>query len=52
MNLSSWDEYTIEKQQELLGRLGAAIKSRQMPPARSRSPSFYNLSKEEVTARL
>jgi Haem-binding domain len=34
MNLSHWDEYTIEKQQELLGRLGAAIRSRQMPPAR------------------
>jgi hypothetical protein len=34
MNLSRWDEYTIEKQQELLGRLGAAIKSRPMPPAR------------------
>jgi hypothetical protein len=34
MNLSHWDEYTIEKQQELLGRLGAAIKSREMPPSR------------------
>ena len=34
MNLSRWDEYTIDKQQELLGRLGAAIRSRQMPPAR------------------
>ncbi len=34
MNLSHWDEYTIEKQQELLGRIGAAIRSRQMPPDR------------------
>src|SRR6266404_4904500 len=34
MNLSRWDEYTIDKQQELLGRLSAAIRSRQMPPAR------------------
>src|SRR5258708_1418578 len=25
MNLSHWHEYTIEKQQELLGRIGAAI---------------------------
>src|SRR5258708_849879 len=33
MNLSR-DESTIETQQELLGRLGAAIKSRQMPPAK------------------
>lgn len=34
MNLSHWDEYTIEKRQELLGRIGAAIRSRQMPPVR------------------
>src|SRR5216683_7001806 len=28
MNLSRWDEYTIDKQQGLLGRLSAAIRSR------------------------
>src|ERR1700741_1484602 len=46
MNLSHWDEYTIEKQQELLGRLGAAIRSRQMPPARYTlvHPSTENLT--------
>jgi Haem-binding domain len=34
MNLSHWDEYPSEKQQELLGRIAAAIRSREMPPAR------------------
>ena len=34
MNLSRWDEYTIDKQQELLGRLAGAIRSREMPPPR------------------
>jgi hypothetical protein len=34
MNLSHWDEYTAEKQHELVGRIGAVIKSREMPPSR------------------
>jgi hypothetical protein len=34
MNLSRWSEYTTEKRQELLGRIAAAVRSRQMPPAR------------------
>jgi hypothetical protein len=31
MNLSRWDEYNLEKQQEILTELGAMIRSRQMP---------------------
>lgn len=31
MNLSHWDEYNLEKQQELLTKLSAMIRSRQMP---------------------
>ena len=34
MNLSRWDQYSLEKKQELLTRLAAAVRSRQMPPAR------------------
>ena len=34
MNLSRWDEYTIEEQQDLLSRIGAVVRSREMPPAR------------------
>jgi hypothetical protein len=34
MNLSVWDLYTVEKRQELLGELAAAVRSREMPPAR------------------
>ena len=34
MNLSRWGEYSLEKKQELLTRLAAAVRSRQMPPAR------------------
>jgi hypothetical protein len=34
MNLSVWDQYTVEKRQELLGELAAAVRSRQMPPPR------------------
>jgi hypothetical protein len=34
MNLSVWDQYTVEKRQELLGDLAAAVRSRQMPPPR------------------
>jgi hypothetical protein len=34
MNLSRWNEYPTEKQQELLGAIGAAVRNRQMPPPR------------------
>jgi hypothetical protein len=34
MNLSRWGEYSLERKQELLTRLAAAVRSRQMPPAR------------------
>jgi hypothetical protein len=31
MNLSHWDEYNLEKQQEILTKLSAMVRSRQMP---------------------
>src|SRR5260370_2857758 len=31
MNLSHWDEYTIEKQQEILAELSAVVRNKQMP---------------------
>ena len=31
MNLSHWDEYTLEKQQEILTEMSAMVRSRQMP---------------------
>jgi acyl-CoA reductase-like NAD-dependent aldehyde dehydrogenase len=34
MNLSVWNQYTVEKRREVLGELAAAVRSRQMPPAR------------------
>jgi hypothetical protein len=34
MNFSVWNQYTVEKRQELLGELAAAVRSRQMPPPR------------------
>jgi RNA polymerase subunit RPABC4/transcription elongation factor Spt4 len=34
MNLSVWGQYTIEKREEILGDLAAAVRSRQMPPPR------------------
>lgn len=34
LNLSHWDEYTVEEQQDLLSRIGAVVRSREMPPAR------------------
>ncbi len=34
MNLSRWDEYTLDEQQDILARVGAVVRSRQMPPAR------------------
>jgi Haem-binding domain len=34
MNLSHWGEYTVEEQQDLLARIGSAVRSGEMPPAR------------------
>jgi hypothetical protein len=34
MNLSRWDQYSLEEKQEHLAELAAAVRSRQMPPAR------------------
>ena len=34
MNLSHWDEYNFEKQQEILTELSAMVRTRQMPPPR------------------
>ena len=31
MNLSHWDEYTIEKQQEILAELSSVVRNKQMP---------------------
>jgi cytochrome c len=32
MNLSAWEEYSLDKRQQLLSELAAAVRSRQMPP--------------------
>ena len=34
MNLSHWSEYTAEEQQDLLARIGSAVRTGEMPPAR------------------
>jgi len=34
MNLSHWSEYTVEEQQDFLARIGSAVRSVEMPPAR------------------
>jgi cytochrome c len=34
MNLSHWSEYTVEEQQDLLARIGSAVRSGEMPPDR------------------
>jgi hypothetical protein len=34
MNLSRWDSYTVESKQDILARVGAVVRSRQMPPDR------------------
>jgi Haem-binding domain len=34
MNLSRWYEYSNEERQQLLARMGAMVRSNQMPPAR------------------
>ena len=34
MNLSGWGQYSLDEKQERLGKLAAAVRSRQMPPPR------------------
>ena len=34
MNLSHWSEYPVEEQQDLLARIGSAVRSGEMPPDR------------------
>jgi hypothetical protein len=34
MNLSRWEDYTIEQKQSILAQVGAVVRSGQMPPAR------------------
>jgi hypothetical protein len=34
MNLSGWDQYSLEQKQDDLAELAAAVRSRQMPPPR------------------
>ncbi len=34
MNLSHWDEYTVEEKQTILALVGSVVRSRAMPPAR------------------
>ena len=54
MNLSRWDDYGLEKKQELLTRLAAAVRSRQMPPARYNSFSTkfsWNKCSPPITRR-
>jgi predicted Fe-S protein YdhL (DUF1289 family) len=34
MNLSAWNQYSNDKKRDLLARIGAEVRNRQMPPAR------------------
>ena len=34
MNLSGWDQYSLEEKQDRLAEMAAAVRSRQMPPPR------------------
>jgi cytochrome c len=34
MNLSRWDEYALDEKRDILARVGAVVRSHQMPPAR------------------
>jgi hypothetical protein len=34
MNLSHWEEYSVREKQDILARVGAMVRSRQMPPDR------------------
>ena len=49
MNLSHWDEYTMEKQQEILAELSAVVRNRQMPlPRYTRLHPEARLSDSEI----
>jgi len=49
MNLSHWDEYSIEKQQEILAELSAVVRNRQMPlPRYTRLHPEARLSDSEI----
>jgi Haem-binding domain len=49
MNLSHWDEYTLDKQQEILTELSAVVRSRQMPlPRYVRLDPAAKLSDSEI----
>ena len=51
MNLSRWGEYSLEKKRELLTELAAAVRSRQMPPARyTKIHSSAKLSQTDLVA--
>jgi hypothetical protein len=34
MNLSRWEEYSLDEKEEILARVGAVVRSQQMPPSR------------------
>jgi hypothetical protein len=34
MNLSGWSQYSLGEKQQLLSKIAAVVRSRQMPPAR------------------
>ena len=49
MNLSHWDEYGLEKREDILAEISAMIRSRQMPPSRYlRLHPDAKLSDEEI----
>jgi hypothetical protein len=49
MNLSHWDEYAVEKREDILAEISAMIRSRQMPPSRYlRLHPDAKLSDEEI----
>ncbi len=49
MNLSRWDEYGLEKREDILAEISAMIRSRQMPPSRYlRLHPSAKLSDEEI----
>jgi hypothetical protein len=49
MNLSHWDQYCVEKREDILVEISAMIRSRQMPPSRYlRLHPDAKLSDEEI----
>ncbi len=34
MNLSRWEDYSLEEKEQFLGSIGAVVRSGNMPPAR------------------